>query len=229
MRWLYLEDAYLKEFDANVVKVEENRIYLDATAFYPGGGGQPPDSGEVISQKGFGRVVGIEGEAHIIEGTLPEVNEKIHCRIDWARRYRIMRTHTAVHLISGVAYRKFGVTITGNQLYEGSARVDLSFENMNSELAKKIIEESNLVAVKGIEVKAYYISKDEFLKRSELMRVNPALYEKYENIRIVEIADFDAQADGGTHVRNTAEIGKIIFKGYESKGKKNKRIYIELE
>ena len=229
MEWLYLDDSYLKEFDAVVKKVEENRVFLNRSAFYPGGGGQPHDTGKLVFSGGECKVVAMEGEAHIVEGPLPEVGEKVKGIIDWERRYRIMRAHTAVHIISGVAYKKFGVVITGNQLYEGSARMDLSFENMSKELALKIIEESNRIVEEGLEVKTYYIDKEEFKRRKELMRVAPHLYDKYEKIRIVEIVGFDAQADGGTHVRNTKEVGRITLRKYESKGRKNKRIYIDLE
>jgi Ser-tRNA(Ala) deacylase AlaX len=229
MEWIYLQDAYLREFDATVLACRENSVFLDKSAFYPGGGGQPCDTGEIISSAGVARVIRVESEVHVIDGILPRNNEVVHCILNWERRYKIMRTHTAVHVISGVAYKRFGVTITGNQLYEGSARLDLSFENMSKELAQKIVEESNIVAASGLEVRAYMISREEFSKNPDLMRVNPELYQKYEHIRVVEITGFDAQADGGTHVRNTSEIGKIKFRSYESKGKKNKRIYIDLE
>jgi len=229
MEWLYLDDSYLKEFEAIVQRVEENRVFLSRSAFYPGGGGQPHDTGKLVFSRGECKVVAMEGEAHVIDGPLPEVGEKVKGIIDWERRYRIMRAHTAVHIISGVAYKKFGVIITGNQLYEGSARMDLSFESMSKDLAMKIIEESNRIVEEGLAVKTYYIDREEFKRRKELMRVSPHLYDKYEKIRIVEIVGFDAQADGGTHVKNTKEVGKIILRKYESKGRKNKRIYIDLE
>ncbi len=229
---LYLDDSYLKEFDATVVEVDEveHGVILDRTAFYLGGGGQPHDTGNLIGKKEY-RVIGMKRDnaLHIIDGPLPEIGEKVHGIIDWERRYKIMRTHTSVHVLSGVAYQKFGVKITGNQLYEARARVDLSFENMSRELAQRIVEESNKVIASNLSVRWYYITKDEFQRRPELMRVNPRLYEKYDKIRVVEIVNFDIQADGGTHVRSLGEIGKIILEKYESKGRKNKRIYIALE
>jgi len=139
-----------------------------------------------------------------------------------------MRAHTAVHVLAGVAFKEFGVIITGNQLYEARARLDLSFENMSRELAQDIIEASNEVIKKDLKVKWYYISREEFARRPELMRVNPKLYEKYERIRVVEIEGFDIQADGGTHVKSLREIGRIELEKYQSKGKRNKRIYIIL-
>ena len=227
---LYLEDSYLREFEARVIEVCDEGIYLDRTAFYTGGGGQPCDTGKIIAGDREYEVVGIKREdaLHIIEGDKPEVGEKVRGIIDWERRHRIMRTHTAVHVVSGVAYQQFGVVITGNQLYEGRARLDLSFENMSKELALEIIEESNKVVQKDLPVKWYFISKEEFKNRPELMRVNPKLYEKYDKIRVVEIEGFDIQADGGTHVKSLSEIGKIELQKYESKGRKNKRIYIVL-
>ncbi len=228
---LYLDDSYLREFTARVLERTENGIILDRTAFYPGGGGQPADTGRVLFSGNESRVVGIERGTlvHVIEGQLPDVGVEIKGIIDWDRRHRIMRTHTAVHVISGVAYQKFGVTITGNQLYEGRARVDLSFDNLSRELVEKILEESNAVIEKNLPVRVYYLSRDEFMNRPDLMRVNPKLYEKYEKIRVVEIEGFDAQADGGTHVRRLGEIGRLVLEKYESKGRKNKRIYVRVE
>ena len=227
---LYLEDSYLQEFKAKVIDVNEDGIYLDRTAFYLGGGGQPADTGKIIANGREYIITGMRREdaLHLIEGDKPEKGEEVIGIIDWDRRYKIMRTHTAVHVVSGAAYQQFGVVITGNQLYEGRARLDLSFENMSKELAMQIIEESNKIIEKDLPVRWYFISKEEFKKRPELMRVNPKLYEKYERIRVVEIEGFDIQADGGTHVKHLKEIGKIELQKYESKGRKNKRIYIVL-
>ena len=227
---LYLDDPYLREFEARVVGVNDDGVYLDRTAFYIGGGGQPADTGVLIGKDGKFKVVGMRREdaLHIVEGEKPEMGEMVKGVIDWERRHRIMRAHTAVHVISGVAFKNFGVVITGNQLYEARARLDLSFENMSKELALEIIEESNRVVEKDLPVRWYYISKEEFLKRPELMRVNPKLYEKYDRIRVVEIEGFDIQADGGTHVSHLKEIGRIEMEKYENKGRKNKRIYVTL-
>ena len=228
---LYLDDSYLKEFEAEVLEASDNWIVLDRTAFYPGGGGQPSDTGMIKFGEKEVKVVDMKREnaAHVIDGELPEIGEKIKGIIDWDRRYKIMRTHTAVHVISGVAFRNFGVKITGNQLYPGRARVDSSFENLTREIVSEIIDGSNEVIEKDLKVKAYYLSKEEFMNAPELMRVNPKLYDKYDKIRVVEIENFDAQADGGTHVRSLKEIGKIVLEKYESKGKRNKRIYVRVE
>ncbi len=228
---LYLDDSYLRKFKARVLDRTERGIILDRTAFYPGGGGQPSDTGRILFRGIESNVIGVERGTleHVIEGELPDIGEEIEGIIDWERRYRIMRTHTAVHVISGVAYQNFGVKITGNQLYDGRARVDLSFENLSRELVEGIIEESNQVIRRDLKVRVYYLTKEEFMGRPDLMRVDPKLYEKYEKIRIVEIENFDAQADGGTHVRSLGEIGKIVLEKYESKGRRNKRIYVRVE
>lgn len=228
---LYLDDSYLRKFKARVLDRTERGIILDRTAFYPGGGGQPSDTGRILFRGIESNVIGVERGTleHVIEGELPDIGEEIEGIIDWERRYRIMRTHTAVHVISGVAYQNFGVKITGNQLYDGRARVDLSFENLSRELVEGIIEESNQVIRRDLKVRVYYLTKEEFMERPDLMRVDPKLYEKYEKIRIVEIENFDAQADGGTHVRSLGEIGKIVLEKYESKGRRNKRIYVRVE
>ena len=227
---LYLEDPYLAMFSAQVIDVRNNEIILDRTAFYPGGGGQPADTGIIKDGERELKITGMnrEDSGHITEGELPKIGAEVVGIIDWERRYKLMRTHTAVHVISGVAYNEFGVTITGNQLYEAKARLDLSFENLSHNMAESIIEKSNRVIDKDLEVKWYYIDKDDFLKNKNLMRVSPKLYEKYDKIRVVEIVNFDVQADGGTHVKHLHEIGEINIEKYQSKGKKNKRIYISL-
>ena len=227
---LYLENSYLREFEAKVIGVSDEGVYLDRTAFYIGGGGQPSDTGKIIARGKEYDVIGIRREdaLHLIDGDKPMEGDIVKGIINWDRRYRIMRAHTAVHVVSGVAYQQFGVIITGNQLYEARARLDLSFENMSKDLALEIIEESNKVIQRDLPVRWYFISKEEFKNRPELMRVNPKLYEKYEKIRVVEIEGFDIQADGGTHVRSLKEIGRIELQKYESKGRKNKRIYIVL-
>ncbi len=228
---LYLDDSYLSEFRAIVKEVHNGGIILDKTAFYVGGGGQPCDTGIIEFDGIKSEVIEVRRDnfVHVIEGQLPKVGEEIIGKIDWNRRYKIMRTHTALHVLSGVAYQNFGVKITGNQLYPARARVDLSFENLSKELVKEIIDSTNEVIKRDLKVRAYYITPEEFKSRPELMRVNPKLYEKYEKIRIVEIENFDAQADGGTHVKSTSEIGRVVLQKYESKGRKNKRIYIGVE
>ena len=226
---LYLQDPYIREFDAEVMDTDDHGIYLDRSSFYPGGGGQPCDTGWILGDKKY-RVVRMERDMlHIIEGEKPKIGTRVRGFIDWERRYRIMRLHTALHVISGVTYRRYGRDIiTGNQIYEDKARLDLSLENLTRELVEDIIEESNRVIEKGYEVRWYYISREEFEERPELMRVDPRLYDRYERIRVVEIVGFDLQADGGTHVRNLREVGKIKMERYKSKGKNKKRIYITL-
>ena len=226
---LYLQDPYIREFDAEVMDTDDHGIYLDRSSFYPGGGGQLCDTGWILGDKKY-RVVRMERDMlHIIEGEKPKIGTRVRGFIDWERRYRIMRLHTALHVISGVTYRRYGRDIiTGNQIYEDKARLDLSFENLTRELVENIIEESNRVIEKGYEVRWYYISREEFEERPELMRVDPRLYDRYERIRVVEIVGFDLQADGGTHVRNLREVGKIKMERYKSKGKNKKRIYITL-
>lgn len=228
MERLYLEDAYLRAFDAGVAEVDGQRVILERSAFYPGGGGQPHDEGHLEWDSGLCQVVGFEGEALLVEGTPPPVGATVHGVLDWDRRYRIMRAHTALHVIDGVAYKEYGVDITGNQLYPARGRLDLSFDNMTRGLAEEIIEASNEAARRDYPVRTYYIPKEEFASRPDLMRVASHLYDKFETFRIVEIEGFDMQADGGTHVARTGEIGTIVLSEYKSKGRRNKRIYIDL-
>lgn len=227
MEKLYLADHYLKEFDAVVQEVEEDRVLLDRTAFYPGGGGQPSDTGRLEWDGGSCEVEG-KRDRLICKGDIPPAGTSVKAALDWERRHQIMRAHTSLHVIDGIAYKEYSVDITGNQLYPARGRLDLSFDNMTRELAEEIIEASNAAAKRGLPVKAYYISKEEFRSRPQLMRVAGHLYDKFEEFRIVEIEGFDMQADGGTHVANTSEIGTMVLSEYKSKGARNKRIYVDL-
>jgi misacylated tRNA(Ala) deacylase len=226
---LYLEDQYMKEFDATVVSIDGQSVTLDRSAFYPGGGGQPADTGRLVWDGGECTVTGSEGDALIVEGAPPPASAEVKGIVDWERRHQIMRAHTCLHVIDGIAYKQYNVDITGNQLYPARGRLDLSFDNMTRELAQEIVDMSNEAAARGLPVSTRMITKEEFAQNPELMRVAPYLYEKYDEIRIVEIEGFDVQADGGTHVANTSEIGKMVLAEYKSKGARNKRIYVELE
>ncbi|MCI0496735.1 MAG: alanyl-tRNA editing protein [Thermoplasmata archaeon] len=228
MERLYLADAYIREFDATVLDTEGGGVLLDRTAFYPGGGGQPADTGRLEWDGGSCAVTGSEGDRLFVDGNPPPAGARVNGALDWDRRYAIMRAHTALHVIDGVAYKDYGVDITGNQLYPGRGRLDLSFDNMTRELAEEIIAASNAAARRGLQVKAYFISREEFAARPQLMRVAGHLYDKYTEFRIVEIEGFDMQADGGTHVANTSEIGAMVLSEYKSKGARNKRIYVDL-
>jgi misacylated tRNA(Ala) deacylase len=231
---LYSNDSYLKEFDAKIQTVGNGYVVLDRTAFYPGGGGQPCDRGFLkSSSETFAVDEARKSENneiyHIIRGdSTPKVGEEVRGEIDWGLRYTYMRHHTALHIISGVAYLRFGAKITGSQIYAERARIDLSIESFDSEKLAVLEAESNKVVSESHRVNVRFVSRSELLNNPGLLRVDPSLYPKGDILRVIEIEGFDAQFDGGTHVRNTSEVGEIIFSKMENKGRLNKRIEIVL-
>lgn len=233
---LYLIDSYLKEFRAEVIEVipAENAVVLNRTAFYPAGGGQPSDQGRIQSDKISSKVIKVnkrDGKIlHYLEGDLPAFGTEIIGRIDWQRRYELMRTHTALHALSAVVWRDFQAQVTGGNLQPLQGRLDFELAELNAEITAEIEKKVNLEIRKGLAVTSQILPRLEAEKIPDLIRTKinllpPGLTE----IRVVKIAELDLQADGGTHVKNTAEIGKIKIIGHQSKGRINKRIKIEVE
>ncbi|MDG6928251.1 MAG: alanyl-tRNA editing protein [Nitrososphaerota archaeon] len=231
---LYLKDSYLKTFSASVVRSEGRSLILDRTAFYPGGGGQPCDMGSMIFNSGKTlkviEVKKMSGEiVHVLAGE-PD-GTSVNASIDWERRYRLMKLHTSIHLMDGIIRRDFGHGyITGGQIYEDRARVDLDFPELTRELAQKIEASTNEEISKGLEVRVKYISKEEALKMPDIARTKPGreLLERLDEVRIVEIVGLDMQMDGGTHVRDIKEIGNISIVKFENKGSHSKRLEIKV-
>jgi misacylated tRNA(Ala) deacylase len=225
-------DAYIEEFEAIVIAVdpEENAIALDKTAFYPGGGGQPHDLGwinEVPLKK-----VKRQGAQiwHWLEGELPAEGATIHGKVDWDRRYKLMRTHTAFHILCGVVWRDYGAQVTGGNMDELKGRMDFEFESLQKELVTAIEEKLNVEVACARPVSVKVLPREEAFQIPDLIRTKINLLpEGITEVRTVEIAGLDLQADGGTHVANTKEVGKIRVAGYKSKGKINKRIMLEIE
>ncbi|MCS7122539.1 MAG: alanyl-tRNA editing protein [Candidatus Micrarchaeota archaeon] len=222
---IYLDDSYIREIDAEVVKVQDNRIVLNRTIFYPRGGGQPNDTGYIDDA----RVIDVykEGDEviHVIDGKISRTH--VHLKIDWDRRYRLMRMHTAAHVLAGgVMYSKYGAKITGNQLDVDVSRFDFNIESFDRDLLENAIQEANRIIQENRLVKVYYISREDALSRPELVKLyNRDFLERLSRVRIVEIEGVDVQADGGTHVRELREIGKIELVKMENKGKNNRRVY----
>ena len=232
---LYLDDPYLKEIDAQIVRAEGNKVVLDKTIFYPGGGGQPADTGTIFFEGKAVKVLGMEkadGEVfHVLESPLKE-GTSVHCAIDWEKRYKYMRYHTAIHIIDGVMVKEHDAGLsTGGQIFEDRARVDFDMPQLNRQLAEEIIAKANKVVEQGLSVKIRYLTKEEALKVENLARTEPGrkLIESLDRVRIVDIEGLDFQADGGCHVANTKEVGKISLLGFENKGSHHKRIEIKLE
>lgn len=230
---LYQTDSYIREFTATVTGVdpETRAVYLDRTAFYPGGGGQPNDQGELRADGVTYRVKDVrKGNAHIIDGeSLPAVGQAVTGVIDWERRYKLMRTHTAFHILCGVVWRDYGAQVTGGNMDELSGRMDFEFETLRQELVREIEEKLNAEVAAARNVRVKILPRDEAFRIPDLIRTKINLLpEGISEVRTVEIEGLDLQADGGTHVANTREVGTIRVAGYESKGKINKRIRLEI-
>ncbi len=232
---LYMKDSYLKEFDANVVSANGKYIILDKTLFYPKSGGVEYDTGKIINKEN-GKEYNVvyvgkfEGEiSHEIDKEGLNEGDEVHCVLDWDRRYKLMRYHTAAHLISGVFNRRYNLLITGNQLTPEKGRIDLNMEKFDIEFIKKIIDEANEIINKDLPVDIYYKDIEEAKKDPSLFKLAMEFPHEVKELRIVDIKGFDAQADGGCHVISLKEIGKIIFLEAVNKGKNNRRIYFTLE
>jgi len=224
-------DAYLKEFEATVVAVdmEANAVALDQTAFYPGGGGQPADDGWLAGQP----VTAVKRQGghiwHWLDGELPKVGDTVQGKLDWDRRYKLMRTHTAFHILCGVVWRDYEAQVTGGNMGVLKGRMDFEFERLQKELVTEIEEKLNqeVAAARPIHVKI--LPREAAFLIPDLIRTKINLLpEGITEVRTIEIEGLDLQADGGTHVANTREVGTIKVAGYKSKGKINKRIMLEI-
>lgn len=232
---IYQTDSYAREFDALVTAVlpEENAVVLDRSAFYPGGGGQPGDTGVLASGSQTWNVTKLrkagEDLVHIVEGDLPSPGDALRGRIDWERRYQLMRTHTALHILCGVVFRDYGALVTGGNMEPLQGRMDFEFERLQGELVGEIEVAVNKEVQAGREVRVNILPREEAFQIPDLIRTKINLLpEGIREVRTVEIVGLDLQADGGTHVKNTSEVGRIKVVDYKSKGAINKRIYIEV-
>jgi misacylated tRNA(Ala) deacylase len=230
---LFWQDAYLKEFDAKVLEIRGKEVILDKTAFYARSGGQPGDTGEINGIKVVDTYYDSNGNiVHLLEREPDlKVNDIVHAKIDWERRHKIMRLHTAAHIISAVLVKAFGnIKFTGSQIYEDRARMDFNLEKLDDEVVRFVEEKANEIVEKDLPVFSRIISKEELENHPELKRLmDESKYEKFDVLRVVGIGDIDLQLDGGTHVKSTKEIGRIKVVKRENKGKNNRRITIVVE
>ncbi len=232
---LYYGDAYLREFDATVTAVEGQAVALDRTAFYPGGGGQPSDQGTLSAGGTTWQVTKARkaGDAvwHELAGDPPPaVGTTVHGAIDWQRRYRLMRTHTALHILCGVVWRDYGAQVTGGNMEPLRGRLDFEFESMRQELVREIEEKVNAEVAAARPVHTRILPREEAFQIPDLIRTKINLLPpELTEVRTIDIAGLDLQADGGTHVANTREVGIVRIAGYKSKGRINKRIELALE
>jgi misacylated tRNA(Ala) deacylase len=238
---LCYSDAYARGVEARVVAVEGLEaplVVLDSTVFYPGGGGQPSDRGTVLrsadgrawivqAARKSGGEIGHELAAGVEP---PRVGDLLRADLDWARRYALMRTHTALHALCGVVWRDYGALVTGGNMEPGAGRMDFEFERMSGDLVDEIEARVNDELARGREVRVDVLPRAEAFAIPDLIRTKVNLLPPgIEAIRTIEIVGLDLQADGGTHVANTSEVGRIRVTGYESKGRINKRIRIAVE
>ena len=225
------EDSYVRDFEAVVVEATDTGVVLDRTAFYPGGGGQPADTGRLISEGCEWRVTKVSRERgrllHRLDSDPPEPNTTVMGEIDWARRYELMRTHTALHILCGVVWRDYSAQVTGGDMKPLTARMDFELERMSADFAEEVQDRINAEVAAARPVHVRELPREEAFKIPDLIRTKINLLPKsIARVRIVDIEGLDLQADGGTHVSNTSEVGVIRVVGRESKGRINKRLRI---
>jgi misacylated tRNA(Ala) deacylase len=232
---LFLEDSYTKEFEARVVNIEGREVILDRTAFYPGGGGQPPDKGSLGIGPIEATVVDVRREGgrivHVMDTPIPDTVRDLNGALEWERRFAHMRYHTALHVLSGVIWRTFDARVTGGQMRADRARMDFSFPGeWTADIVAEIERLTNDALAEERPVRVYELEREKALANPDLIRTQVNLVpERVRRIRIVEIQGLDTQADGGTHVANTREVGRIDITGHKSKGHHNKRIEFVLQ
>lgn len=230
-------DAYARETEAEVLEVDAkaNAVLLDRTVFYPGGGGQPADAGTLDGVSGGSWVVtGAKKRGddiwHVVEGQPPATGTAVTVRLDWDRRHALMRTHSALHVLCGVVWRDYQASVTGGNMDPLSGRMDFEFETMAAELVAEIERRVNEEIAADREIRVAVLPRDDAFAIPDLIRTKINLLpEGITEVRTIEIVGLDLQADGGTHVARTSEIGHVRVTGYESKGRINKRIRIAIE
>jgi misacylated tRNA(Ala) deacylase len=231
---LYPTDSYLKEFTAVVTAVNGSDVILSRSAFYPGGGGQPCDLGTLTWNDNKGNVVAVKREGphvvHTLEGAAPAVGTGVRGLVDWNRRYSLMRTHTALHILWGVIFRDFGSQVTGGNMEPLKARMDFELAQLSPDFCQDVEARVNREIAAERPISVRIIPREQAFQIPDLIRTKINLLpEGIPEVRIVDIEGLDLQADGGTHVPNTREVGRIQVAGYENKGKINKRLRIVVQ
>jgi misacylated tRNA(Ala) deacylase len=229
---LYQSDAYLKEVTARVIAVEGKAVALDRTVFYATGGGQPHDTGTLRAAGQSWQVSEVRKQGddvwHTLVGEgLPEIGWEVHGAIDWGRRYKLMRTHTALHLLCGVVFRDYNALVTGGNMDTDEGRLDFELRDFTPELAQQIVDAVNREVAAARPVEVRILPREQAFRIPDLIRTKINLLpEGITNVRTVNIVGLDLQADGGTHVANTREVGQVALLKTRSKGANNKRIVI---
>jgi misacylated tRNA(Ala) deacylase len=230
---LFQSDSYLREFRATVTTADDGGVGLDGTAFYPGGGGQPNDLGRLVVDDQTYEVTNVRRNAdaimHELDRAGPPSGSAVTGHLDWDRRYALMRTHTALHILCGVVWRDYGAKVTGGNMQPLSGRMDFEFESMSGELVREIETKVNAEVAAARPIRVDFLDRDAANRHPDLIRTKVNLLpEGIRAVRVVDIEGLDVQADGGTHVGNTSEVDAVEVVGYKSKGKANKRIEIAL-
>ena len=232
---LFAVDAYRTDFDATVEEVdrEGKRVRLSRTAFYPVGGGQPWDLGFLQTSVGTLAVTAVKRERgpiwHTVEGDVPPVGTAVEAEIDWERRHRLMRTHTALHILCGVIWADYGIPVTGGNMEPLKGRLDFPFPSMSADLGARVEQRINDEIAKAHEILVDFVPRSLADADPALIRTSANLIpQTIDPLRVIDIVSLDKQADGGTHVLSTAEVGSVRVTGTESKGKDNKRIRLEV-
>ena len=229
-------DAYARSVSARVLRADADGVVLDRTVFYPGGGGQPADAGWLVLADRRLAVASAKKRGddvlHLLEegAEAPAVGSEVSAEIDWERRHRLMRTHSALHVLCGVVWRDYGAQVTGGNMEPLSGRMDFEFATMSGELVGEIERRVNEAVAADHEIRVNVLPRAEAFAIPDLIRTKINLLpEGISEVRTIEIVGLDLQADGGTHVARTSEIGRVRVTGYESKGRINKRIRIAVE
>lgn len=232
---LYLEDCYLKEWDAEVKDVAQGKyIVLHKSAFYPNSGGQPHDEGTMTGPNGLEYKVVYVGKfggtiSHEVDKPGLKIGDKVHCKLDWARRHTLMKMHTAAHVLSRVIHNDVGAHTSGNQLGVDKSRIDFTLDTFDREKIPGWFEKSNEIIAKNIPVEKSFMKREDAMKIEGFGAPSPHLMQGFDTLRVVDIKGVDAQPCGGTHLDNIGEIGGIEFVKADNKGKNNRRIYYKLK
>jgi misacylated tRNA(Ala) deacylase len=225
-RKLFWEDMYISSFEGKVLSIDGNKVVIDQTAFNPRGGGLVSDTGSMEGVRVQEVLKDGEEIFHILEQPPSfKVGDSVHGILDWERRYRIMKMHTAAHMLSAIVNRETGALITGNQISPDESRVDFSVEQFDREKFNHYVDLANEVVRRGVDVTTSFMKREEALRIPGLVKLANAMPPSLDILRIVRIGDVDTQADGGVHVRNTKEIRNVVGNRVENKGKSNRRIY----
>lgn len=229
---LCLKDGYRRSSDALVIYADGKEVVLDRTVLYPQGGGQPSDTGTLRRADGVFTVLAVrkkDGQVvHVVDKEGIAVGDAVVVEVDWERRYRIMRMHTAAHVLSAVAYTETGLLITGNALGTEKSHLDFNLEQCDKAVMRSIVDKANALIKQGAPISVSFLPREEAFKIPSIVKLASILPPSVPILRIVTIGDIDKQADGGTHVKDIKEVGMISLLSVDNKGKSNRRMYFTL-